>query len=113
MLECSRILPVKDDGQRYAAEEVAVHFDLRQGIAELTDSRSRGIVDQHFFGTGFRCDVVDHRHPLVEEVPAACLKVPAHPVARNALPFEAGDELTWDGVQISEEVGERLGRRLL
>ena len=53
------------------AEEVAVHLQLRQRVAELPDGRARGVVDQHLLGPRLGRDVVHERDALVEEVPAA------------------------------------------
>ena len=58
-------------------------------------------------------DVVHDRHALVEEVPAAALDIATHPVARDPLPFEAGDELAGNLVQVLQQKRERLARRLL
>ena len=89
-----------------------VHFDLGQGVAELSDGRACRIVDQHFFRPSLRRDVVDDRDALVEKVPATRLQVPPHFVAGDALPFETRDEFAGNRMEIPEEVGERLRRRL-
>jgi hypothetical protein len=90
-----------------------VDFEFCEGVAELSDRRTRRVVDEHLFGSRFRRDVVDDRDTLVEEVSAPVLKVTAHLVARDALPFQARDELAGNRVKISEDVGECLCRRLL
>ena len=41
------------------------------------------------------------------------LQLPPHPVARDTLPFETGDEFPRDRIQLRKKEGERLGRRLL
>ena len=92
---------------------MAVHFQLGQGVAELTDGGARRVVDEHFLRPGLRRDVVHHRHALVEEVPAPGLQIAAHPIIGDALPFQAGDELAGHRVEVREQVGKRLARRLL
>src|SRR5689334_25356747 len=92
---------------------MAVDFDFGEGVAELSDGRTRRVVDEHLFGPRFRRDVVDDRDALVEEVSATGLKVAAHLVARDALPFQVRDELARYRVKIPEDVGECLRRRLL
>ena len=83
VLKRPRILPVYDDGQRCAAEEMPVHFELGQSVAELSDGRACRIVDQHFFRPSLRRNVVDDRDALVEKVPATRLQLPPHFVARR------------------------------
>ena len=46
-------------------------------------------------------------------MPAAALDIPTHAVARDPLPFEAGDELAGNLVQVLHQKRERLARRLL
>ena len=46
-------------------------------------------------------------------MPAAALDIPTHAVARDPLPFEAGDELAGNFVQVLHQKRERLARRLL
>ena len=113
VLNRSRVGPVQDERQRAVAEEVAVDLQFRQRVAELADGRVRRVVDEHLLGPRLRRDVVHHRHALVEEVPAAALDVPTHAVARDPLPFEAGDELAGNLVQVLQQERERLARRLL
>ena len=113
VLNRSRVGPVQDERQRALAEEVAVHLQLRQRVTELPDRRVRRVVDQHLLRPRLRRDVVHDRHALVEEVPAAALDISTHPVARNSLPFEAGDELARNLVQVLQQERERLARRLL
>ena len=113
VLECPRVRAVQHECEGATPEEVAVDLELRERIAELADGRVRGVVDEHLLGSRLRRDVVHDRHPLVEEVPAAALDVSPHPVARDALPFEAGDELAGNLVEVLQEERERLARRLL
>ena len=113
LLQRARIRAVQHERQRAPPEEVAVDLELRQRVAELADRRARGVVDQHLLGPRLRRHVVHDRHALVEEVPAAALDIPPHPVAGDALPLEAGDELAGDLVQVLQQERERLARRLL
>ena len=113
VLNRSPVGPVQDERQRAVAEEVAMNLQFRQRVAELADRRVRGVVDEHLLGPRLWRDVVHNRHALVEEVPAAALDIPTHPVARDPLPFEAGDELAGNLVQVLHQKRERLARRLL
>ena len=92
---------------------MAVHLELGERIAKLAHGRARRVVHQHLLGPRIWCQVIDDRDPLVEEVTAACLQIAAHPIAREPLPFQAGDELASDGMQVAQEVRERLAGRLL
>ncbi len=85
--------PCRTSVSEQYAEEMAVHLELGQRVAELTDRRARRVVDEHLLRPCVGRDVVHQRHALVEEVPAAGLEIAAHPIARDALPLEAGDEL--------------------
>ena len=85
---------------------------FRERVTKLSDRRARGIVDQHLLGWPGR-HVVHDRYAFVEEVPAAALDIPPHPIAGDALPLEAGDELAGDLVQVLQQKRERLARRLL
>src|SRR5580765_6023506 len=89
-----------------------VHFELGQSVAELSDGRASRIVDQHFFRTSLRRNVVNDRDTLVEKVSATRLQLPPHFVAGDALPFETRDEFAGNRMEIPEEVGERLCRGL-
>ena len=113
VLQDPRVLPVEGERQRAAAEEVAVDLQLRQRVAKLADGGVRRVVDQHLLGTSLGRHVVDQRDALVEEVSPTALEVAAHPVAGNALPFEARDQLAGDLVQVLQQERERLARRLL
>ena len=57
---------------------------------------------------GVTVDRYDRMRRLEESVAPA-----PHPVLPGTLPFETGDELAGDCVEVGEEVGERLVRRLL
>src|SRR3954453_8277709 len=57
VLKRARIVPVYDDGQRGAAEEMPVHFELSQGITELSNGRACRVVYEHFFRPSLRRDV--------------------------------------------------------
>ena len=41
------------------------------------------------------------------------LEITAHPIARDALPFQTGDELAGDGVEVGQQMRKRVTRRLL
>ena len=99
-LQGARLGAVQHQRQRARAEEVAVDFDLGQGVAELPHGGAGRVVDQHLLGLCLGRDVVDQRDALVEEVPAAGLDVAPHAVARRALPLETGDELAGHGDEI-------------
>ena len=112
-LEGARVLAEEDQRERAVAEEVPVHLELGQGVAELPDGGARALVHEHLVGPSLGRDVVHHRHALVEEVAPAELEGPPHPVVRNAAPLQAGDELTGQRVQVLEHLRERGARRLL
>ncbi len=113
VLQRAGVRPVQHEGERATTEEVTVDLHLSERVTKLTDSRTRGVVDEHLLGPRLWRHVVHDRHALVEEVPAAALDVPPHPVAGNALPFEAGNELAGDLIQVLQQERERLARRLL
>ena len=83
--------PCRTSVSEHVPKKWPLTSSLGQGIAQLPDRGARGIVDEHLLRSGVRRDVVDERHALVEEVPAAGLQLAPHPVARDALPLEARD----------------------
>ena len=74
---------VQDQRERTAAEEVAVHLEFGERVAQLPHGGACGVVDQHLLRPGVRRHVVDERDALVEEVPPARLDVAPHAVARR------------------------------
>ena len=94
-LERSRLRAVQDQRERTDSEEVAVHLEFGERVAQLPHGGPCGVVDQHLLRPGVRGDVVDERDPLIEEMAPARLDVAPHAVNRAALPLQAPDELSW------------------
>src|SRR5262249_41936162 len=112
-MDFAGVSTVEDETQRAHPEEVTVDFEFRQRVAELLHRRRRRVVYEHLLGLRVRRDVVHERHALVEEMTSPHPQLTAHSIVRNALPFETGDELARDGVQITKHMGERVAWRLL
>ena len=113
VLQRALVRPVKHERQRTVSEEVTVDFQFRQRLADLSHGGVGGVVHEHVVRSGIRRDIVHHRDALVEEVSASRLEIAAHPIARDALPFQTGDELAGYGVKVGQQMGKRVTRRPL
>ncbi len=112
-LEGAAVHTVQENGERTLAEEMAMHLQLGHGVAELLDHGAGALVNEHLFWPRVGGHVVHHRDAPVVKMTLARPKIPAHAIVRDALPFQAGNELARERIQILEQVRERLARRFL
>jgi hypothetical protein len=113
VLKRSRVLAMQDECQGAHPEEMAVDFEFGQRFAQLVHGGAGRVVDEHVLGSRVGRDVIHQGDTFVEKVPAAPLDVLPHPIVRNPLPFETGDELAGNHVEVPEQVGKGPARRFL